>query len=94
MAPTLAYTLTYLFGIGLGYVVNSRFVFEADLGLRTAWRYPLVYFAQYAYGLAAVHVLVERLGLGKEGVIVFVMVSSLPITFVLTRTLLVPRCAA
>ncbi len=91
MAPTGAYTLTYLFGIGLGYVINSRYVFDADLGLHTAWRYPLVYLVQYAYGLTAVCVLVERLGFSKEGVIVFVTISSLPITFVLTRTVLTAR---
>jgi len=93
MSPTSAYTLTYLFGIGLAYFINSRFVFMSDLRLRTAWRYPLVYVAQYAYGLAAVDILVERLELDGAGVIVFVTISSLPITFFLSKVLLTDRKA-
>ena len=89
--PSAAYTLTYLFGIGLAYGINSRFIFRVSLGLRTTWRYPFVYLVQYAYGLAAVHVLAERLGLSKEGVIIFISVSSLPITYVMTRMILMPR---
>ncbi len=91
MSATRAYTLTYLVGISLAYAINSRFVFGFGLSLRTAWRYPLVYVAQYAYGLAAVNLLVERLELARALVIVFVTISALPITFFLSRLLLSGR---
>src|SRR5438067_1881895 len=57
MPAPAAYTVTYIAGIGLSYLLNSLFVFQTDISVRTALRFPLVYVVQYLYGLAVVSVL-------------------------------------
>ena len=54
----LAYSLTYVIGIGIAYVLNTRFVFRTGASLRSALRFPLVYVGQYLYGLAVMWLLV------------------------------------
>jgi putative flippase GtrA len=88
MQPTSAYTLTYVVGIGLAYVINSRFVFRSALGWRTLWRYPLVYAVQYAYGLTVISILAGYLGLRNEFAITIVTITAVPITFLLTKLML------
>jgi putative flippase GtrA len=88
MPAPLAYTISYLFGIGLSYALNSLFVFQTDLSVRTAVRFPLVYVVQYLYGLVVVSVLTAWLHVPNAAAAAVTIVSSIPLTFVLSRKVL------
>lgn len=85
MPAPLAYTVTYAFGIVLSYALNSLFVFQTDMSLRTALRFPLVYLVQYLFGLVVVSVLTGWLHVPNAAAMVVVVVTSIPLTFVLSR---------
>jgi len=85
MPAPAAYTVTYVLGIGLAYALNSLFVFQTDMSVRTALRFPLVYLVQYLYGLAVISALTGWLHVPNSAAILVVIVTSIPLTFVLSR---------
>ncbi|MBV8916218.1 MAG: GtrA family protein [Acetobacteraceae bacterium] len=88
MPAPAAYTVTYVLGIALSYALNSLFVFRTEMSVGTALRFPFVYVAQYLYGLAVVWLLTAWLHLPNEPAILVVIVTSIPLTFVLSRVAL------
>ncbi|MDG0856677.1 GtrA family protein [Roseateles puraquae] len=84
----LAYSLTYVIGIGIAYVLNTRFVFRTGASLRSALRFPLVYVGQYLYGLAVMWLLVDAGGISPSYALPVVLVTSIPLTFLATRSLM------
>jgi putative flippase GtrA len=83
-----AYSIAYLTGILLSYFLNSRFVFKQELQLRKALKYPLVYVVQYVLGAASLYLLVHFLNMNKLLAPLVVMAMLVPITFLLSRTIL------
>ena len=84
----IAYTLSYLAGIVIAYVLNARFVFDEPLRFSKALLYPLVYVVQYLCGLFLLHLLIDTLGLDKFLAPFVVIILSLPLTFVMNRLVL------
>lgn len=84
----LAYTLTYVAGIGLAYWLNTRFVFRVAPSVRTAAAYPAVYVVGYLTGLGALHFCAEILGWPHAVGIFVSILATIPVTFLLTRALL------
>jgi putative flippase GtrA len=82
---SIAYTLAYLGGIALAYVLAAKFVFRTGFELRSALRFPGVYVVQYLYGLAALSLLIETLRVPSEIAMLLVIATSVPLTFVLTK---------
>jgi len=80
-----AYTVAYVFGIALSYVLMTRFVFRAPAKLATAVRFPLVYVAQYVLGSAIVYALVEHARVPAWLAAAVAMVVVVPTTFVMAR---------
>src|SRR6476659_6952739 len=58
----LAYTLSFVAGIGFATLVNPKFVFDIDLGLAGAIRFSLFYLASYGIGLKLLSVLIQVVG--------------------------------
>ena len=88
-APYLvAYTIAYAIGIAISYLLMTRFVFATPPRLRTALRFPLVYVAQYLTGSAVIVVLVEAWGVSAPIAAIVAIVASIPVTFLLSRTIL------
>jgi putative flippase GtrA len=87
MSPSVAYTLVYVFGICLSYLINTYFVFHAKGTVRSGLRYPLVYGAQYLIGLTAL-TLLTHFGMDSRIAMILVIVINLPVTFLLTRFVL------
>lgn len=85
----LAYTLAYVAGVAVSFVMNSKLVFRTPLSLDRAVKFPMVYVVQYVYGLAAMTVLVDLLRLHSYVAIVIVIVTSVPISYFLSRKALV-----
>jgi len=83
-----AYSLSYVAGIFLSFVLNSRFVFRVPLCWRRLLPYPSVYLVQYLLGLCVIHVGVELLRWDERLMPIAVLVVTVPVSFVLTRWVL------
>jgi len=83
-----AYTISYLAGIVISYLLLTRFVFRTPRRLATAVRFPLVYIAQYLIGSAVIVLLVETMGVRASIAAIVAIVVSIPVTFALSRLLL------
>lgn len=80
-----AYTIAYVSGIMLAFVINRFFVFQAHRGWRSMLLFPFVYLAQYGVSLAVVWAWVERLHFMKELAPLVAIMITIPLTFVLSR---------
>src|SRR5262249_27156116 len=86
----VAYTIAYVAGIAFSYYLNTRFVFRTRAEPLRAAAYPLVYLVPYLFGLAVLHVAVAYLSIPRQFALLASIALSVPLTFVLSRLLLVP----
>ncbi len=84
----IAYSLAFSLSVFVSYVLNSKFVFHQELELRKAIKYPLVYVNQYVLGAVSLYLLVHFLGISKLVAPLFVIVLTIPVTFLLSRRIL------
>ena len=84
----IAFATAYALGIGLSYWLNSAFVFKTPMTWKGLMAYPLVYLVQYALSAVLLGFFVEYLGVPKEIGPVFVVVITVPVTFLMTRWIL------
>ncbi len=87
IAPQPAYAIVFALGIGLAYVLNSRYVFAAPIRAGTAALYPLVYAAQYGANALLIDVFIGA-GLGPRAALAVALVIVTPLSFVLNRRVL------
>lgn len=85
MGYKIAYTIAYVFGIALAFVINRLFVFQTHRGWRSMVLFPFVYLVQYLVSLAVIWTWVERLQLSPKLAPLIAIVITIPITFVLSR---------
>ena len=85
--PSIAYTITYIIGIGLSYLINTQLVFKTQGSLRSALQFPVVYLVQYFIGLAVL-ALLTSLDIPTYLAMLAVIAINVPLTFVLTRFVL------
>ena len=83
-----AYSVSYVAGIFLSFVLNSLYVFHTPLHWRKLLPYPSVYLMQYLLGLAVVYAGVELLRWDERLMPVVVLAVTVPVSFVLTRWVL------
>jgi putative flippase GtrA len=88
---TAAYSIVYVVGIALSYVINVKLVFRSAPSARSIVTYPVAYGVQYIYGLAALSLLIDYFSLDHSLAMLIVIGTSVPLTFILTRTLLTTR---
>lgn len=81
----VAYTASYIAGIGISYLLNTYYVFREAPSKRTAAQYPLVYLVQYLVGLGALHFLVRYAGMDARIAPLLTLVVTVPLSFVLSR---------
>jgi putative flippase GtrA len=91
LAYALAYTVAFVSGILIAYLLNSVFVFRTATSMRTFALFPLIYLVQYLVGLTVTAIWVDLLGLPPEVAALAAIVVTLPITYLLTRSLLTRR---
>ena len=87
----VSYTISYIVGIVLAYFLNSVFVFRTNLSLIKFISFPLVYLIQYLAGMALLYLLVDIVGMDQTIAPALVITVTLPITFLLSRSLLKDR---
>jgi putative flippase GtrA len=83
-----AYSLSYVAGIFLSFVLNSRFVFRVPLRRRKLLRYPVVYVVQYGLGYAVLYAAVGLAGIDPRLGPVAVLAVTVPVSFLLSRWVL------
>jgi len=81
----IAYSIAYALGIFLSYFLNSKFVFDQELKLSKAIRYPLVYLMQFLLGATCLYLLVQLLRVNKFLAPFIVVMITIPVTFFLSR---------
>lgn len=79
-----AYTISYVCGIVLSYLINRR-VFRANHNWSSALLFPGIYLVQYLVGLAVVHAWVKMLDLPAQLAPLVAVLITLPVTFLLSR---------
>ncbi|AYR22740.1 GtrA family protein [Herbaspirillum rubrisubalbicans] len=80
-----AYSLTFVAGIMLGYLLNTFWVFKARPGLHSLLRYPLLYVVNYLFGIGLLWLLVERLKIAETFGPLLVLILSVPVMYILTK---------
>jgi putative flippase GtrA len=83
-----AYTASFVLSVLFSYWLNSRFVFGVSLSIKGLLRFPIVYLVQYLLGIVLMFVMVEKVGVSAYFSPLIVIVATIPVTFVLSRTLL------
>jgi len=83
-----AYTVVFVIGIGISYYLNTKIVFRASMTAQSALTYPAVYLVQYVLGVSLLYLLVSRLRVAKEIASLVVVAVSVPVTFVLSRIII------
>ena len=90
IAPQIAYAIVFLLGIGLAFVLNSRFVFRTRLRAGSAAIYPLVYVVSYGANALLMHAFIA-MGSGPRIALAFALVIVTPLSFALNRAVLMRR---
>lgn len=87
----LAFTLSFIMGIVIAFVIYSLFVFKTPFVWRKMIQYPILYVLQYGGGLVLLAVLVEYMGLDERVAPIINVILLTPITFGLNKWFLTKR---
>ncbi|WP_434682062.1 GtrA family protein [Pseudomonas sp. R1-18] len=81
----VSYTISYISGILLAYVLNRFFVFKSHRGIRSILLLPLIYLVQYLLSLVILWWWVEQLHFDARVAPLIAIAITLPVTFVLSK---------
>lgn len=84
----IAYSIAYVLGIGLAYLLNVSYVFRVRHSARKLTLFPLAYFAQYLLGILVLRFTVETMGVSRAFALLFSLTITVPIVFLLIRYIL------
>jgi putative flippase GtrA len=83
-----AYAVAFALGIVFSYWFNSTIVFKTPISWKGFMTFPLVYLIQYVLSAILLGFFVEQIGINQLFAPLFVIIVTVPITFILTRWLL------
>ncbi|KTC60986.1 GtrA family protein [Pseudomonas savastanoi] len=81
----ISYTISYVTGILLAYILNRFFVFKSHQGLRSVILLPLIYAIQYCLSLVILWCWVEKLQFDERLAPLAAIALTLPVTFILSK---------
>ena len=84
----VAYAISFVAGILLSYVINTKFVFRTDYSLRKVILFPLVYLATYLAGAVVLDLSVSRFGVDPRIAPFISIYATLPLTYLLSKLVL------
>lgn len=84
-----SYSISYVCGIFLSFMLSRFFVFKEHQGLKSALLFPFVYLAQYILGVVIVWLWVNKLLLSEYLAPLAAIALTLPLTFVLSKLVFV-----
>lgn len=88
---TTSYTVSFLVGIVLAYLLNRYFVFNAHNGIKSVLLLPLVYILQYGMSMLVLWFWIEQLSLAAQLAPLAAIVVTVPITFILSKYIFTKR---
>lgn len=88
MHSQLAYLITYVAGIGLAYMMNLRFVFNAPSSFKKIVRYPLIYVIQYLLGAGLLYLMLNVFNLPNALAPLLVISLLLPVSYYMNKKVL------
>lgn len=87
----ISYALAFLFGIFLAFWLNTQYVFQSKRTVKKFVIFPLVYVIQYVAGALLLGIVVEYLAIDKTCGPIIVTVILLPITYLMSKKVLISR---
>ena len=81
----LSYTVAYVIGICLAYMLNRFFVFKSHRGTRSLLMFPLVYLAQYMVSMLTLWVWIDHFGRNPKAAPLVAIIITVPVTYLLSR---------
>ena len=85
MSYRISYTVSFIIGIAIAYLLNRYFVFATPSAGRRALFFPAIYLLQYLLGLLVVVLWVDLLKLNVALAPLPSLIITIPLTFVLTK---------
>jgi putative flippase GtrA len=82
---TTSYSISYVCGILLAFLLSRYVVFKEHQGLRSVIFFPLIYLAQYLFGLLVVWFWVKILFMPEFLAPLSAIILSLPLTYTLSK---------
>lgn len=83
----IAYTISYLGGILLAFVLSRYFVFKSHRGAKSVILFPFIYVIQYVLSIVIIWTWVEKLGLNAAIAPLISITLTIPVTFLLSKIL-------
>ncbi|MFC5469674.1 GtrA family protein [Cohnella suwonensis] len=81
----LAYSIAYLLGIIISYVLNSKLVFKESLAWSKFLKFPLIYVIQYLLNTVLLLLSVDILNINEKLALVLSIMLTTPITYLLSK---------
>lgn len=82
-----AYSISYVTGIVLGYLLNAFWVFRGRPSLGSALAYPLLYMANYVLGASLLWLFVEWMKVPQQIAPLLVLCVSVPVMYLSTAAI-------
>ena len=85
----ISYAIAFVFGIILSFILNTKYVFEVKQTFKKFILFPLVYLIQYLLGAFMMNFIIEILEINKFFAPLIVTVCLLPVSYLLSKKILV-----
>lgn len=87
----IAYAISFIVGILLSYVINTKLVFRTNYSFRKVILFPLVYLVTYFAGAVVLDLAVSRFGVDTRIAPFICICATLPLTYLLSKLVLAGR---
>ena len=84
----ISYTITYIFGIFLSYILNLKFVFKEKGTKKKIVLFPLIYLFQYLFSISILNIIINIFNVSEKIAPILVIVITIPITFLFSKEIL------
>ncbi|MFJ7736036.1 GtrA family protein [Lysinibacillus sp. NPDC097287] len=89
----ISYSISYISGIAISFLLNSKYVFKVKLTFSKAIKYPIVYVVQYIINVIVLNLLVKNSIVNEMIAPILVIIISLPVTYILSKYILEKKSA-
>jgi len=87
----ISYTIAYISGIILSYILNLKFVFQEKSTKTKLLLFPLVYLVQYTLGIILLYLMVDLYAIPVTIAPVLVVIITTPLVFFLNKVILTAK---
>jgi putative flippase GtrA len=84
----VAYLVSFVGGVVLAYVINSRYVFREAMNAKSAILFPIVYIVQFLVSFVLLRIAVQWVGILPSIAFAIAVGITIPVTFVLSRLII------